>query len=206
MTEVRVANGQFTFPALAKVPASRLTWISLAVLEYDKPEFASKKPTHTCSISHRSPSIKPSMQSSRSRITLVGYDEELEDKLDTAYGTTHKFKESTWLDRVLGVFCIRRRGRVSSRMTVMPTKPEQDEVCGLTVGGRGVFTDPSHRATAALRISYPSMFFRAKRTRQDISYRRKPNVRWTPETFKGTWYPKHLLLMFSDTLSPAFSH
>ncbi|KAH8777227.1 hypothetical protein BGZ57DRAFT_350480 [Hyaloscypha finlandica] len=105
MTEVRVAN----------------------VLEYGKPEFASKKPTHTCSISHRSPSIKPSMQSSRSRITLVAYDEELEDKLDTAYGTTHKFKESTWLDRVLGVCCIGRRGRVSSRMTVMPTKPEQDE-------------------------------------------------------------------------------
>jgi hypothetical protein len=206
MTEVRVANGQFTFPALAKVPASRLTWISLAVLEYDKPEFTSKKPTHTCSISHRSSSIKPSIRSSRSRITLAGYDEELEYILDAAYGTTDRFKESTRLDRFLGVFCIRRRGRVSLRMTVMPTKPEQDEVCGLTVGGRGVFTDPSYRATAALRISHPSTFFRAKRTSQDISYRRKPNVRSTPETFKGTWYPKHLSLMFSDTLSPAFSH
>jgi hypothetical protein len=206
MTEVHVANGQFTFPALAKVPASRLTWISLAVLKYDKPEFTSKKPTHTCSISHRSSSIKPSMRSSRSRITLVGYDEELEYKLDTAYGITDKVKESTWLDHLLGVFCIRRRGRVSLRMTVMPTKPEEGEVCGLTDGGRGVFTDPSYRTTTALRIFYLSTFFRAKRTIQDISYRKKPNVRSTPETFKGTWYPKHLSLIFSDTLSPAFSH
>lgn len=135
MTEVHVANGQFSFPALAKVPASRLTWISLAVLEYDSSEFTSKKPAHTCSISYRPSSIKPSMRSSRSRITLVGYDEDLEYKLDTAYGTTDKVKESTWLDHFLGVFCIRRRGRVSLRMTVMPTKPEEDEVCGSIVGG-----------------------------------------------------------------------
>ncbi|PMD67562.1 uncharacterized protein K444DRAFT_18037 [Hyaloscypha bicolor E] len=97
------------------------------VLEYDNSEFTSKKPAHTCSISYRSSSIKPSMRSSRSRITLVGYDEDLEYKLDTAYGTTDKVKESTWLDHFLGVFCIRRRGRVSLRMTVMPTKPEEDE-------------------------------------------------------------------------------
>lgn len=100
---------------------------TIDVLECDKPESTSKKPPHNSSIPHRSSSVKPSMRSSRSRITLVGYDEELEYKLDTSYGTTNKVKEFAWLDHLLGVFCIRRGGRVSLSMTAIPTKPEEDQ-------------------------------------------------------------------------------
>jgi hypothetical protein len=78
------------------------------------------------------------MRSSRSRITLIGYDEDLEYKLDTAYGTTSRVKDFTWLDHFLGVFCIKRGGRVSLARAAIPRKPEEDEVCGLRAGGREV--------------------------------------------------------------------
>jgi len=106
---------------MAKVPAAD-------VVELNRTDSTSgEKATYISSISHRSSSVKPSMRSSRSRITLVGYDEDLEYKLDTAYGTTSKVKDFTWLDHLLGIFCIKRGGRVSLAMTAMPRKPEEDE-------------------------------------------------------------------------------
>lgn len=52
------------------------------------------------------------MQSSRSRITLVGYDTELEAKPSASYDTKVTKKESGRLDSLLAVFCIRRRRNV----------------------------------------------------------------------------------------------
>jgi hypothetical protein len=127
----------------------------------------------------------PSIRSSGSRITLVGYDAELEVKLDTAYGTTANAKEF-WLDHLLGVFCIHRRGRVTSTTPAMSTEAEADEVCKLTADGHSAFTDPSYRFTTPLHGFYLSTFFQLKGTSQDISYLRKPNVQSTPETFKET--------------------
>jgi hypothetical protein len=204
---VPTIDGQFpTLMIPARVPALLLTWRAVAVLGCDKPEAAWEKPLYNSTISHRSSSVKPSMRSSRSRTTLVGYDEELEYKPDTAYGTTNKAKAFTWWDHLLGVFCIRRGGRVSFDMTSMPKPPEENEVCGLTAGGREVVTNRTYRMFATLRGFYLFTFSRVKRTSQDISYRRKPNVRSTPEIFKGTWCPKPLSPMFLVTLSPTFNH
>jgi hypothetical protein len=51
------------------------------------------KPKVNSSISYRSSSVKPSMRSSRSRITLVEYNADLEIKVGTAYGITTEPQE-----------------------------------------------------------------------------------------------------------------
>lgn len=75
----------------------------------------------------RSSSVKPSMRSSKSQITIVGYDADLDIKLDTAYGTTSEAKAFTWPDHLLAVFCIRRRGRYLSTTPGRSSEPEEDE-------------------------------------------------------------------------------
>lgn len=66
------------------------------------------------------------MQSSRSRITLVGYDTELEAKPSASYDTKVTKKESGRLDSLLAVFCIRRRRNV---VWSGPAETEDRDVC-----------------------------------------------------------------------------
>jgi hypothetical protein len=70
------------------------------------------------------------MRSSRSRITLVGYDPELEPKLDVVYGNTGNAKEFGWFDHLLGVFCISRRPKIAYIRTTLerPSEYEDREV------------------------------------------------------------------------------
>jgi hypothetical protein len=79
--------------------------------------------------------VKPSMRSSRSRITLVGYDAELDFKLDTAYGTARNAKVFTWLDHLLAVFCIHRQGRDISSIPARSIQGEEDEVRKMIADG-----------------------------------------------------------------------
>ncbi|KUJ08851.1 uncharacterized protein LY89DRAFT_676744 [Mollisia scopiformis] len=100
---------------------------SFAVLGCDKTMSNSKNRLCNSSTSDKSSSVKLSMRASRSRSTLVGYDDELEYKLDTAHGSNTKVKKLTWPDHLLGVFCIKRGSRVSSTMLTMPIRPEEDQ-------------------------------------------------------------------------------
>jgi hypothetical protein len=179
---------------------------SFVVSGCDKTMSTSKNRLCNSSISDKSSSLKLSMRASRSRSTLVGYDDELEYKLDTAHGTTTKIKKLTWPDHLLGVFCIKRGSRVSSTMITMPIRPEEDQVCYLTATRREAVSDQNYRETSPLHGSYLSTFFRDRRTSRDISYRRKPNAPLIPEIFKGIWYPERLLPMFLGILSPISNH
>ncbi|KAF4624148.1 hypothetical protein G7Y89_g14027 [Cudoniella acicularis] len=87
-----------------------------------------KRPTSNSSVSHRSPSVKPSMRSSRSRITLVGDDAELELKLESIYGTTNDVKEFSWFDHLLAVFCIYRGPKIATTVPERPPEYEDREV------------------------------------------------------------------------------
>lgn len=119
-------------------PAPWLTGVALTVVELSRTESTSgQMATFNSSMSRRPSSIKPSMRSSRSRITLVGYDEDLDYRPDTPYGTAHKV-QFTWLDHLLGVFCMKRGSNTTLARTDMPRKPEEDEVRGSKVGNRGI--------------------------------------------------------------------
>lgn len=166
------------------------TWILadleiFAVLGCNKTMFTSKNRLCDSSISDKSSSVKLSIRASRSRSTIVGYDDELEYKPDTAHGTTTKVKKLSWPDHLLGVFCINRGSRVSSTMITMPMRPEEDQVCYLITTRREVVSDQNYRDTSPLHGSYLSTFFRDRRTSRDISYQRKPNAPSIPGIFKG---------------------
>jgi hypothetical protein len=57
------------------------------------------------------------MRSSRSRVTLVGYDAEFDPKIDVSYGTADTIKDFSWLDHLLAVFCISRRSKFKTVQT-----------------------------------------------------------------------------------------
>lgn len=66
---------------------------------------------------YQSSSVEPSMRSSRSRVTLVGYDAEFDPKIDVSYGTADTIKDFSWLDHLLAVFCISRRSKFKTVQT-----------------------------------------------------------------------------------------
>lgn len=191
MAEIHQIDGRFlAFLLPARLPAFWLTRRALAVSDCDTHESISRKPIRYSSASHRPSST--SARSSRSRITLVECDAELDVRLDTPYGTTTKAKEFSWWDHLLGVFCIRRRSSIILTTPTMSTDAEVDEVGEMTAEAHLAFVDPSYRLTTPLHGFYLSMFFQLKETSQGISYPRKPNVHSTPETFRETWYLRHL--------------
>lgn len=84
------------------------------------------------------------MRSSKSQITFVGYDADLDVKLDTAYGTTSEGKAFTWSDHLLAVFCVRRRGRYIPTTARRSSEPEEDEVYKLIpIAIEGLLTQPT---------------------------------------------------------------
>jgi hypothetical protein len=67
------------------------------------------------------------MRASTSRITLVGYDADLEPKF-VPYGTTSNVKEWSRLDHLLAVFCINRRPKPPAAASERRAEPGNREV------------------------------------------------------------------------------
>jgi hypothetical protein len=68
------------------------------------------------------------MRSSGSRITLVGYDADLEPKIDILHGIASNVKEWSWLDHLLAVLCINRRPKPQANASNWRAEPEDREV------------------------------------------------------------------------------
>ena len=154
--------------------------------------------------SHRSSSVKPSMRSSRSRITLVGYNSELEPKIDVdvMYGTTNNAKDFSWFDHLLAVFCISRRAKIETGQTNISERepePKDPQVREKITGENNVITDRNLRSISILHGCYRSTYFQLKGTNTDILYPRKRNVPLTLVICKVTLYPEPFSSTYSVT-------
>ncbi|KAH6718708.1 hypothetical protein BKA61DRAFT_474263 [Leptodontidium sp. MPI-SDFR-AT-0119] len=107
----------------AEVAWLTLTSLPVSECEPTRPTRLSTIPPSDPSASRRSLSIQPSIRSSRSRITLVGYDESLEPKFESEYGASSDAGRYSWLDHLLAVFCIPRRPTLEPARTAVPESP-----------------------------------------------------------------------------------
>jgi hypothetical protein len=126
MASLPAINGKFTVSRSAEAVWDCLA--DLLVSECDPNSPLLTKPLTNSSASYRSSPVKPSMRSSRSRITLVGYDADLEPKIDVPYGTTSSVKEWSRLDHLLAVFCINRRPKSRETASERRAEPGNCEV------------------------------------------------------------------------------
>jgi len=97
--------------------------ISLLVPEYDPTEPLLTMPMSTSSDSESSPTFESSV---RSRNAFVS-DESWETKLDAGSSRTRRVNDYTWVDHLLGVFCVKPRSKTSGLLRVDPAPPPYED-------------------------------------------------------------------------------
>lgn len=138
-----------------------MIWLtSLLVPDYDPTEPLLTMPMSTSSDGAGSPSFESSM---RSRTTFFSEDS-WESKLNASNITTRSVEDYSWMDHLLGVFCVKPRSKTRGLLRVDPAPPpyEDREVSRLHHVRDRIVTNGCSRPTSILPGSYRSMFFQMR--------------------------------------------